>query len=208
MPKEKHMNSPDVYISESSSVPDIVGVQTAVPVFIGYTEKAEINGKEAFLQPVSIASLKEYEAVFGQGCKPEYQIVSADATAADFQVYDPNSGTWNAYNLERTAASQFSLYGSLQLFYANGGSRAVVISVGSYKQSPAVETQKLLAGLDVAQAQSGVTMLVVPDAVWLDTSIKFQEVIRQMLMQSGSLADRVAILDVYGAQAVKDQQSL
>jgi uncharacterized protein len=199
------------YVSESPASAAIVGVQTAVPAFIGYTEKAKINGKPVFLQPINVASLEAYEAVFGQGCKPEYQIVSvaqSASTSADFQVYDPDAGTWNTYKLVQTPASQFSLYNSLRLFYANGGGPAVVVSVGAYEKSPTVEKDKLLAGLDATQAQAGPTMLVIPDAVWLDGSTEFQEVISRMLMQCGGLADRVAILDVYGAQAVSDQTSL
>lgn len=205
------MKTPGVIINEASAPAAIVGVRTALPAFIGYTEKAEVNGESAFFQPVSITSLSEYEAIFGQGCKPEYQIVAVEQSAsasADFRVYDPNAGTWNAYRLVRTPASQFSLYDSLRLFFANGGSEAIVVSVGSYEKSPAVERDKLLAGLDVTQAQSGVTMLVIPDAAWLGSSSDSQEVTRRMLMQCGSLADRFAIVDVYGAPAVNDQASL
>ena len=206
-------SSPDISISESVAFPaSVVGVQTAVPAFIGYTEKAEMNGKPAFLQPIQIDSLEDYEAVFGRGCKPEYRIVAISQPAlsaqADFKVFDADSGTWNAYRLEPTPAPQFNLYNSLRLFYDNGGGNAYVVSVGAYSQSASVEKDTLLAGLAVIKEQTGPTMLVIPDAVLLNNQAEFQEITRAMLSQCGSLTDRVAILDVYGAQAVQDQPGL
>lgn len=208
-----NQSNPDISISEPAAFPtSIVGVQTAVPAFIGYTEKAELNGKPAFLQPINIGSLEDYEAVFGDGGKPEYRIVPISQPAlsaeADFKVFDADSGTWNFYRLDPAPAPQFNLYNSLRLFYDNGGGNAYVVSVGAYSQSASVEKDKLLAGLDVIKEQAGATMLVIPDAVLLDNNAEFQAVTRAMLNQCGSLMDRVAILDVYGAQAVQDQSGL
>ncbi len=48
--------------------PSILGVATAVPAFIGYTEKAETSGgNAASMQPIQIGSLAEFESVFGAG---------------------------------------------------------------------------------------------------------------------------------------------
>jgi uncharacterized protein len=43
----------------------VTGVPTAVPAFVGYTEKAEISGEPAFLRPVEIQSLADFEGTFG-----------------------------------------------------------------------------------------------------------------------------------------------
>ncbi|MGB9180624.1 MAG: hypothetical protein WCB68_15435, partial [Pyrinomonadaceae bacterium] len=90
--------TPGVYVTELSAFPpSIVGVQTAVPAFIGYTEKAEISGKPAYLKPIKIGSLADYEAIFGGRYKPVYKIDPVTDTILigqnkyDFKVFDPNS---------------------------------------------------------------------------------------------------------------------
>ena len=43
----------------------VTGVPTAVPAFVGYTEKAESYKEPVFLQPVRIGSLADFESIFG-----------------------------------------------------------------------------------------------------------------------------------------------
>jgi phage tail sheath protein FI len=58
--------TPGVYIKEIPTFPPSVAeVETAIPAFIGYTEKATFNGKSLNLQPTRITSLLEYEQLFG-----------------------------------------------------------------------------------------------------------------------------------------------
>jgi hypothetical protein len=65
-PNFKNRRTPGVYVSEISAFPpSAVGVETAVPVFIGYTERAEISGVPAAYVPVRIASMMEFEQYFG-----------------------------------------------------------------------------------------------------------------------------------------------
>lgn len=57
--------TPGVYVEELSSFPpSVADVATAIPVFIGFTEKGEIE------RPIRITSLLEYENIFGYGAKP------------------------------------------------------------------------------------------------------------------------------------------
>lgn len=64
--------TPGVYVEEIDAFPpSIVGVETAVPVFIGYTERAEKSGRNMNLRPVRISSLVDYAHVFGGA--PRYQ---------------------------------------------------------------------------------------------------------------------------------------
>ena len=52
------MKTPGVYIVEKSAFPSSVAeVATAVPVFIGYTEKAENRGKPLSNTPWRVAGL-------------------------------------------------------------------------------------------------------------------------------------------------------
>jgi phage tail sheath protein FI len=158
----------------------VPGVETAVPAFIGYTESAVIGGKPAYLIAVKVNSLADYEAVFGGPC---------GAPPAAFNLFD-----------------------SLRLFYANGGATCYICSVGAYRDGAAgIDVTKLADGLAAVGQQKGVTMLVVPDAVLLPSSGKrkalpvsadFDQITRVMLQQCAALGDRVALLDVYGTDAV------
>ena len=195
--------------TESSAFPAaIVGVQTAVPAFIGYTEKAEVDGESAFFRPVLIGSLADYEATFGGAFNPVYRIVVATLPATgDFNVVNVETGASDAYQLEPSSAL-FILYQSLRLFYDNGGGSAYVVSVGSYAKSQSVNSADLLSGLAAIKEQDGATMLVVPDAMWLPSADENQRVVRAMLAQCGEMKDRISILDVYGGETVSDRESL
>ncbi|HET8798273.1 MAG TPA: phage tail sheath C-terminal domain-containing protein [Thermoanaerobaculia bacterium] len=98
------------------------------------------------------------------------------------------------------AAAQGNLPGSVKLFFANGGESCVVISAGP--DAKGVTREALLAGLEAAGKEVGPSMTVVPDAVLLPTIEDFSAVARAMMVQAGTLQDRIAILDVYGAQSV------
>lgn len=65
--------TPGVYINELSAFPSsVVGVATAVPIFIGYTETAiDPSSKEAmYLQSIPISSMEDYISWFGNGYTP------------------------------------------------------------------------------------------------------------------------------------------
>ena len=79
--------TPGVYIVEKNAFPNsAVAVATAVPVFIGYTEKAEKNNESLLKIPTRITSMKEYEEYFGAGFKSTFTISEvadkADAIAS------------------------------------------------------------------------------------------------------------------------------
>ena len=64
--------TPGVYIEEISTLPPSVAqVSTAIPAFIGYTEKGPTN------EPAEINTLLEYEQIFGKA-----QPTAFTATAA------------------------------------------------------------------------------------------------------------------------------
>ena len=57
--------TPGVYIVERLVSPESVsGVSTAIPAFIGYTEKAGVD-KELFYKPTRVTSLNNYVEQFG-----------------------------------------------------------------------------------------------------------------------------------------------
>ena len=183
-----------------------------------------MGGRSAHFTPVLVNSMAEFEAAFGAAFTTTYDIVERPPPTG---AYDFTAARWNAatqafaakyYALVR-ASRTFNLYNSLRLFYANGGGPCYVVSVGDYTddgRAPggvAIDAAKLTQGLTAIGAQAGPTMLAVPDAVLLQpdatpahglpVSAAFNALAQAMLAQCGALQDRVAILDVYGADALK-----
>jgi len=63
-----NMKTPGVYILEKNAFPNsVVEVATAVPAFIGYTEKAVNSGLDLTLKPWRITSMAEFHQYFGYG---------------------------------------------------------------------------------------------------------------------------------------------
>jgi hypothetical protein len=225
--------APGVFVTELPSQPrTIAGVDTAAPAFIGYTEFATVEGKPASLRLVPIASAMEYEATFGGRYVPTYRIEPGSPGVHDFaaQRWDAASGAFalahyvipgsrqGMQNGPTSRTLRFNLHDGIRLFYANGGRRCFVVSVGNYaharNSATPIDVGQLQQGLDVAAQQSGPTMLVVPDAVLLaasgsrdgmPVSADFDALVRAMLAQCGRLQDRVAILDVFAADTLRPQ---
>jgi hypothetical protein len=239
MPANVYRRTPGVYVTELAAFPpSIVAVQTAVPAFIGYTEKAEISGKPVYMKPIRVGSMVDYEEMFGGAFRPLYDIEPAtdspiQADDYDFKVVDPELNT-QYYRLveslpvptdvagaladEPVALPRFNLYNSLRLFYANGGTNCYVVSVGNY-ESGAIDAELLEKGLDVIKEQKGPTMLAIPDAVLLAPAggpsdapwtppVGYTDLVKAMLDQCGALQDRIALIDVYGSNEVVDQSTL
>lgn len=178
--------TPGVYIEEISKFPPSVAqVETAIPAFIGYSEKAVVDGidfhSEEIIQPVKIVSLPEYELYFGGPPVP---------TTIEVELNADNSvklAKINGINL---------LYDSIRMFYTNGGGDCFIVSVGGYnKQASDVDKQALLDGLASVEKADLPTLLVIPELVHLSGAVA-GEVHAAMLAQCNKLQDRFAILDL------------
>jgi Bacteriophage tail sheath protein len=184
-------------------------VQTAMPAFVGYTETATIDGKPAYMTPVQIGSLPDYEAVFGGSFRPTYGITEAAANSVAFaaQHWDAAAGAYVVKQYALSPLGAFTLYNSVRLFYANGGGTCYVCSVGRYVDGVSgIDKTKLGDGLTAVGAQVGPTLLAIPEAVSLPSVGDFTDITRQMLAQCATLGDRVAILDVYGTDTLDPAQ--
>lgn len=167
--------TPGVYVEEKSLLPpSVAGVATAIPAFIGYTEKKTKN-------PVQkVTSLLEFQNLFGAGKK--LTVVQPDGE---------NSGP-------TLQGQEFVLYDSMRLFFDNGGGTCYVASAGTYEEaltkSPSQDQYKD-AIAKVAQ-QAEVTLLVFPDAAMLLNADDLKAVQEEALAQCVSLVGRFVILDV------------
>lgn len=204
--------TPGVYISEPDSFPPaIVGVETAVPAFIGFTEIAQDKSKSLKRVPTRIRSMAEYKAKFGGWFQETYYLTTDAPPETDHVIADVTlTGSSAPYRLVEEGKLSFNLYDSLQLFYANGGGTCYIVSCDTYeglKTDPSTATDSLKAGLDAVRDEIGPTMLVVPDAMLLDKADDAYGVAVHMLQQCQAKQDRVALLDVYGTDRVPAQDN-
>ncbi|HLP34986.1 MAG TPA: phage tail sheath C-terminal domain-containing protein [Amoebophilaceae bacterium] len=191
------LKTPGVYIVEKDTGANaVVQVSTAVPAFIGFTEKAEINGKSFHMKPVQISSLSEYELFFGSAPVPVYTIKEAEEGAHDLVMHG------KSYALEQSQHSTFYLYNSLKLFFDNGGADCYIVSVGQYGNPnvpPEITADAFKQGIDVLAGEEVPTMLVIPDSLLLDEEdASYYAVQTYALAHCGKYLNKVALFDIWG----------
>jgi hypothetical protein len=170
--------TPGVYVEEIPKFPpSIAAVETAIPAFIGYTEKAIRNGESLIKRPMRIESISEYEEIFGGG-SPQTMEIYLDSDDA-FKGAKKSTG--------------FLLYDSLRLFYANGGGNCYVVSVGDFKATLA--KQPFFDGIKKLEIEDEPTILLFPDAANLASS-EVHDIQVEALMQCNNLKDRVTLCDL------------
>ena len=179
------LKTPGVYIKELNAFPNsVVEVPTAIPAFIGYTEKASNGSKSLHNIPTRITSLFEYSTYFGG--------------APDAKVkLKPDGGSIAGVD----TSTQFYLYASLRLYFDNGGGPCWIVSAGSYQT--AIVSGKLIADLtgdclEAMKKELESTMIVVPDAMLLGSGAEAYSVAQQVLLHCGQMQSRIGIFDVYG----------
>jgi phage tail sheath protein FI len=180
--------TPGVYIEEKSAfASSVVPVATAVPVFLGYTQKAARGSKSLKNVPTKISSFAEFEQFFGGAPKVKFNI-SDDAASV------------TGYKLSVDAATRFLLHSAVKFFYSNGGGDCYVLSVGDYSAGISAKDfndEATGSGLPQLLKYNEPTLLVIPEAVLL-TSDECSSLQQAMLLHCGfATKNRFAILDVY-----------
>ncbi|WP_372756871.1 phage tail sheath family protein [Mariniflexile sp.] len=203
--------TPGVYIEEIVKFPPSVAqVETAIPAFIGYTEKAK--KKEAgdlIMNPVRISSMLEYETFFGYA-EPEttigVNIINAGLNNQEVVVSQP------------TSPSHFKMYYNMQMYFANGGGPCYIIAVGTYTTSKTNNSiapvilqevgnngfKGLMDGLNRLEMLDEPTLIVFPDATSLISDSDFYGLYEGALKQCNKLQDRFTIIDTYRDQEYDD----
>ena len=171
------IKTPGVYIQEASKLPPSVAqVETAIPAFIGYTEKAKKKTENDLkLVPTRITSMLEYVAYFGE------------ANALDLKLKD--DVTSKLPIVAELATEQFLMYYAMQMFFANGGGPCYIVSVGNYNVS-SINDVKLKEGLATLEREDEPTLLVFPDAVSMTDEDAFYSVYADALSQANKMKDR------------------
>ena len=169
--------TPGVYVEEISTLPpSVAGVSTAIPAFIGYTEKADL----AFM-PTRIDTMIDYAQLFGG--PPDAQLnvtVEEDEIGAITRVEDLPL-----------------LYYSLRMYFDNGGGPCYIVSVGGHDDPVTLgdDTSGIKGGLAALKKEDEPTLIVIPDATRLGVAEYYQACIAS-LNHCGEMKDRFAILDL------------
>src|SRR6185369_8591114 len=129
------LSTPGVYVQELSTLPPSVAeVETAIPAFIGYTEKADKLAPGDLVKiPNKITSLSDFEHFYGKSQEETddsiFITAAADLSDATYEFKETNPA--NPHGLKDK--SKYNLYYSIKNFYDNGGGTCYIVSVGLYK---------------------------------------------------------------------------
>lgn len=173
------IQTPGVYVQEIASLPPgVAEVKSAIPAFIGYTQKVKYNETSILNTPVKIQSMLEFRTVFGEAARYSITNVKADTLTND----------------KTSVANLFYLYDSLQLYFLNGGGPCYIVSVGEYGSfsDSASAYDTAFANLDLYDEP---TLYVMPDAVLLGDA-NIATVQQLSLKKCATLMDRFSIFDV------------
>lgn len=169
--------TPGVYVEEISSLPPSVAeVETAIPAFIGFTEKGTKN------MPQRISSLVEYQLHFGSA-EPEKNIQVTIQNDVISVSLDPKSKSKNI------------LFYAMQLYFANGGGPCYIVSAGKFDASANTSVDVYNESLRAIAKEDEPTLLVFPDAPYLLTA-NYYSLMTNALQQCRTLGDRFLIIDV------------
>ncbi len=213
--------TPGVYIEEINSLPSAVAaVNTAVPVFIGYTGAP--SGSALHRTATRIASWSEYLAKFGQ-CAP---------TKLKLNVNERRNSSGRTVSLVVSNAESgkvnpaLYLYYSVQLYFSNGGGPCYIFSAGNDVEAlftgtattneqkyGAINIKHFLGGtinglttatkifksvFEILEEFDEPTLILIPDAVAFKgtDSVETKDIYNAALAHCAKMKDRFTIMDV------------
>ncbi len=173
--------TPGVYVEEISTLPPSVAeVSTAIPAFLGYTQRGSGVAR--------ISTLLEFEKLFGGPNPSEFTVTTRPENDSD------PSGPRVVKSITRKAdGPEYLLHHAVSLYFKNGGGSCYIASVGHYGKTPTAGD--FTAGLDAIAKEDEPTLIVLGDAVNLKAD-DYNAVCQAALAQCAKLGDRFAILDV------------
>ena len=215
-----NIKTPGVYINEINGFSNsVVPIATAIPAFIGYTPKAEYNGKSYFRKAQKINSFAEFQAFYMlenppapldpvKQYEPSYYLVE--------QKSEPEAGDYLSisgkyYSILPDPNTIYYLYNSIRLFFQNGGGSAYIVSMGTYGEpsgkpmenpadtiiNPNVKLQDLQDGLALLKNEEEPTMYICPEATLLSVEDN-GTLMQSMLLQAQDMQTTICLFDIIG----------
>ena len=175
--------TPGVYVEEISTLPPSVAqVATAVPAFIGFTEKGP-SGKV-----VKISSMLEFRNTFGGVAPSEFSVsFTKDASSQTTSITSVS-------NTDTEATSIF--YYCMRHYFDNGGGNCYVVSLGAFSALSTANAASYTNALDLIRKVDEPTLLVFPEALSLPQAA-YYSVVNHALKQCAELKDRFTLMDVH-----------
>jgi phage tail sheath protein FI len=166
--------TPGVYVEEISTLPPSVAeVSTAIPAFLGYTEKAPTESI------ARVSTLLEYEELFGGPNLAKFTVTFEDGKET---------------LVERTNTTDFLMYYAISHYFKNGGGACYVVSVGTYTAGT-IAKAPFETALGTLETEDEPTLVVLVDAPSL-ADADYYALCQASLAHCKKLGDRFAILDV------------
>lgn len=176
-------------------------VPTAIPAFIGHTERAALDRDGDLVhKPFMINSLSEYEQHYGG---PQHE---ANLQAV---IHETTDRRGRIVRTEVTAEwigprSKHLMYYSLQAYFENGGEACYIVSVGKFGPLDAelepgdltAET-RFFAALKALEDEEEPTLIVIPEAQSMSQIEDMRALYDEALAQCQRRGDRFAVLDTY-----------
>jgi phage tail sheath protein FI len=207
---ETAIRTPGVYTTEIPTLaPSVAQVSTAIPAFVGYTQKNITESGDLLLNaPTKIFSLKEYEEIFGFA-ENETGITVTITKKMDGAV-TPAKVISISGQATISQLSKHNMYYSLRLYFENGGGPCYIVSVGltteqssplaSPIESPTpttVDAAALQIGLEALLAYDEPTIIVFPEGQSIPGESDYYSLIGQAIEQCRILQDRFTLVDIY-----------
>lgn len=171
--------TPGVYVEEISTLPPSVAeVATAIPAFLGYTERG--SGIQR------INTLLEFEAAFGGPYAFTFNATTTIDSTSGLEVVD-------TVQMSNEGVTHFVLYYALRHYFQNGGGSCYVVSVGNYDASP--QKADFEAGLADLEKEDEPTLILFPEALLIGTA-DYLDLCQQALAQCEKLKDRFLLCDI------------
>ena len=174
------LKTPGVYVQEIATLPPSVAeVSTAVPAFIGHTER----GTEA----ARISSFLEFQTLFGAVPRSTYKIRVGASAPGETPALTVTRATENVPT---------TLYYYLSHYFTNGGGPCWIIPLSG----DSTGKDQFIAGLARLEQEDEPTLIVFPEAADALAMADYGELAQAALMQCNRLKDRFVVLDVPGGQ--------
>ena len=193
---ETAIRTPGVYVTEIPTLPPSVAqVSTAVPAFIGYTQKAaDYDGTDLTEKPTKIFSLKEYEDFFGKADnETNIEVNLVRKTENGKAVLKSAQAGFKT----GTKPSLHIMYYALRLYFENGGGPCYIVSIAKTSAEAAIDNTKLQKGLTALAAYDEPTLIVFPEGQGISNGANYYSLVTLALKQCADLQDRFTLIDVY-----------
>ena len=188
--------TPGVYIEEIALFPPSVAqVETAIPAFIGYTQKAIDNDSTSLTnKPTRITSILEYETYFGKAQDEDNLEITynEEQNSAGVTIKESFSVAVNG------EPSRHTMYYALQAYFANGGGPCYIVSIGPFKATvgDALVIGDFDAGLAALAKEDEPTLIIFPEGQKM-VEAQYYTLQNNALAQCNTLKDRFCIMDIH-----------